>query len=158
MRAAVERLTAHIALGLARHAGRHQHLAVEGAFSHRVVAVIGQIDRVVRAHMDTVRAVEHPFAPGAQQIAIGIKHCNRVLAAIEGIDPILPVDADRRAVTQRDFFRQFRPTLVDLEGEFPASELNRHAPLPCALGWPRAIIDRETQIRRAASAGLFLWR
>jgi len=110
MRAAVERLTAYIALGLARHAERHQHLAVEGAFSHRGVAVIGQIDRVVRAHMDTVRAVEHPFAPGAQQIAIGIKHGNRVLAAIEGIDPILPVDADRRAVTQRDFFRQFRPT------------------------------------------------
>ena len=80
--------------------------------------------------MDTVRAVEHPFAPGAQQIAIGIKHCNRVLAAIEGIDPILPVDADRCAVTQGNFVRQLRPIVVDLKGVLASPELNRHALSP----------------------------
>ena len=47
--AAVERLAAHEGLGLAGDAERHQHLAVERAFAHRVVAVIGQPDRVVRA-------------------------------------------------------------------------------------------------------------
>jgi hypothetical protein len=46
--------------------------------------------------MNAVRPAEHPFAPGAQQIPLGIEYCNRVLAAIEGINTILPVDADRR--------------------------------------------------------------
>jgi len=46
-----------------------------------------------------VRTAEHPFAPGAQQIAFGIEHRNRMLAAIEGINALLPVDPDRGAVT-----------------------------------------------------------
>jgi hypothetical protein len=52
--------------------------------------------------MDAARPVEDAFAPGPQQIAFGIEKGGRVLTAIEGIDPILPVDADRRAVAQRD--------------------------------------------------------
>ena len=48
--------------------------------------------------MNAVRPVKHPFAPGAQQIAFGIEDRDRMLAAIEGVDPILPVDADRGAV------------------------------------------------------------
>jgi hypothetical protein len=86
--------------------------------------------------MDAVRTAEHPLAPGAQQIAFGIEHGDRVLAAIESIDPILPVDPDRRAVAQCDLLRHLRPILVDLERVFAASELNCHAssPLCCALG------------------------
>jgi hypothetical protein len=99
----VERLAAHEGFGLAGDAQRHQHLAVEGAFAHRVVAVIGQPDRIVRPYnMDAVRPVEDAFAPGPQQIAFGIEDGDRVLTAIEGIHPILPVDADRRAIAQRD--------------------------------------------------------
>src|SRR5215472_14471890 len=78
----------------------------------------------------TVRPGEEPLAPGSQQIALGVEHRDRVLAAIESVDPILPIDADRSAVTQGDFFRRLRPILVDLEAPLPASELNRHAPLP----------------------------
>src|SRR5215472_17667631 len=78
----------------------------------------------------TVRPGEEPLAPGSQQIAVGIEHRDRVLAAIESVDPILPIDADRSTVTQGDFFRRLRPILVDLEAPFAASELNRHAPLP----------------------------
>ncbi len=95
-----------------------------------MVAVIGQIDRVVRAHMDAVGAVEHAFAPGAQQVALGIENRDGVVAAVEGIDPVLPVDTDRRAVAQRDFLRHLRPILVDLEGVLAAAELNRHVPSP----------------------------
>jgi hypothetical protein len=83
--------------------------------------------------MDAVRPVEDAFAPGPQQIAFGIEDGDRVLTAIEGIDPILSVDADRRAVAQRDFLRHLRPILVDLEGVLAASELNRHAPSPLWL-------------------------
>jgi hypothetical protein len=133
MGAAVERLAAHIRLGLAGDAEGHQHFAVERAFAHRVIAVVGQPDRIVRAHMDAVGPVEHPFAPGAQQIALGIEDRDRMLAAIEGVDPVLAVDADRRTVTQRDFLRHLRPILVDLEGVLAASELNRHASSPSSL-------------------------
>ena len=63
-----------------------------------MVAVVRQPDRVVRAHMDAVRPVKDALSPGAQQIALGIKDRDRMLAAIEGINAILPVDADRRAV------------------------------------------------------------
>jgi len=126
----MERLTAHIGLGLAGDAQGHQHLAVERAFAHRMVAVIGQPDRVVGAHMHTVGPVNHAFAPSAQQIAVGIEHGDRMLAAIEGVDPVLAVDADRGAVTERDFVRHLRPILVDLEGVFATAELNRHASSP----------------------------
>jgi hypothetical protein len=44
-----------------------------------------------------------------------------VVAAVEGIDPILLVDADRRAVAQCDFLRHLRPILVDLKGVLAAS-------------------------------------
>src|SRR5260370_29185749 len=127
------RLAGHIGLGLAGDAESHQHLAVERAFAHRVVALIGQIDRIVRTHMDAVRPAEYAFTPGAQKIALGIEYCDRVLAAIERIDPILPVDADRRAITKSDFLRHFRPVLVDLEGVLTAPQLHRHASLPSTV-------------------------
>ena len=109
----MEGLATHIGLGLAGDAEGHQHLAVERAFAHRVVAVVGQINRVVRTHVDPVRPAEHPFAPGAQQSAFGIEHGDGVLAAIEGIHPVLPVDADRCAVSEDDFRRHLRPNLID---------------------------------------------
>jgi len=95
-----------------------------------MVAVIGQKDRIVGADMDAVGPVKYPFAPGAQQIAFGIEDGDRVLAAIEGIDPILLVDADRCAVTQGNFVRQLRPIVVDLKGVLASPELNRHALSP----------------------------
>ena len=98
-----------------------------------MVAVVGQPDRVVGSHMDAVRPAEDTLAPGAQQIALGIEDRDRVLAAIEGVDPVLAIDAARRAVTEGDFLRHLRPILVDLEGVLAASELNRHAPLPSSL-------------------------
>src|SRR6516165_11777493 len=101
--------------------------------------------------MDAVRAAEHPFTPGPQQVPLGIEHRNRVLAAIEGINAILPVDADRGAVAECEFLRHFRPVLLDFEGVFAFSELNRHAsssPLCSALPRDRDL-THETQIRRA---------
>ena len=62
--------------------------------------------------------------------AVGVKHRDRVLAPVEGIDALLAVDADRGAVTQRDFLWHLRPILIDLEGVFATSELNCHASSP----------------------------
>src|ERR1700730_7316551 len=151
---AVEWLAAHKGLGLARDAEGHQHLAVEGTLAHGVDAVIGQPDRVVRTHMNAMRPVKDPFAPCPQQIAFGIEDGDRMLAAIEGIDPILPVDADRCAVAQGDFVRHLRPILVDLEGVLAASEPNRHAssPLCCAM-WPSGYHSHGNANQASAARG-----
>jgi hypothetical protein len=42
-----------------------QYFAIEGAFADRVVAVIGQEERVVRRHVNAVRALEDALAPGS---------------------------------------------------------------------------------------------
>ncbi len=93
--AAVERLAAHIGRGLAGDAEGQQHPALEGAFAHRVVAVIGQKHGVVRGHVDAVRPVKDALAPGAQEVAVAVEHHHRVRAAAEGIDVVVPVDPDR---------------------------------------------------------------
>ena len=108
--AAVERLAAHIGRRLAGDADRQQHLAVEGALADRVVAVVGQPDRLVRRHVDAVRPREDALAPGAQQVAVAVEHEHRVLAAVEGVDVVVLVDADRRDIgVELHAGRQFRP-------------------------------------------------
>ena len=86
-----------------------QYLAVQCAFAHGVVAVIGAIQRLVRADMQPVRPVEQVFAPGIQQVAVAVEHDHRVLAAIEDIDPVLRVDRHRRDILEGPAGRQFRP-------------------------------------------------
>ena len=94
MGAAVERLAAHVRSRLAGQAERHQHLAVQRALTNRVVAVIGQPHRVIRPHVQAVRAGKQPLPPGAQEIAGAVEHDHRVLAAVEYIDVVAAIDAD----------------------------------------------------------------
>jgi hypothetical protein len=125
-----------------------------------VVAVVGQVNRVVPAHVDAVRLhagpAKYALAPGPQEIAFGIEHRNRMLAAIKGIDPVLTVDPDRGDIAEHDLVGQLRPILVDLEAPFTASELYRPASPPLGPSSSARIIVTETQIRRARSAGVFL--
>ena len=100
MGAAVERLAAHVGRRLAGKADGQQHLAVGGALAHRVVAVVGAVEIVVRVDVQPVRAVEQPFAPASDEAAVAVQHHHRVLAAIEHIDAVLAVDRDRRDVGQ----------------------------------------------------------
>src|SRR6266852_2371667 len=135
MGAAVERLAAQERRPLAGDPQRHQHLAVERAVPHRVVAVIGQPDRVVRRDMDAMRPAEHAFAPGAQEIAGFVEDRDRVVAAVEGVDIVMAVDADRGAIAEHDVVRDLRPILLDLEAPLAAAEPFRH-------GFPPAIARR----------------
>jgi hypothetical protein len=103
--------------------------------------------------MDAVWPAEHAFTPGAQKIALGVEYSHRVLTAVEGINPILPVDTDCSAIAQGDFLGHLRPILMNVEGVFAASELNRHAPSPSSFAFASSdILDKETQIRRALRA------
>ena len=66
VRAAVERLAAHIGRRLAGDTDLEQHLAVERAFAHKMAAVVGQVDRIVWTHMDAVSPRILAFAPRTQ--------------------------------------------------------------------------------------------
>jgi hypothetical protein len=123
----MKRLAAHIGLRLSGDADLQQHPAVEGAFAHKMTAVIGQPDRVVRPHMNSVRPRILAFAPGAQEIAVAVEDADRVSAAAEGVDIVAPVDADGRDIGVEFITgRQFRPVLEDLVAEAVGSENDRH--------------------------------
>ena len=80
-----------------------------------MVAIVGQPDRVVRRHVDAVRAHENAFAPGPQEIAFAIKHVHRVLAAVKGVDVVVLVDPDRCDIgIEGPTFGQFGPVVDDL--------------------------------------------
>src|SRR5215470_1597370 len=134
MRAVVERLAAHKGRRLAGYAQGQQHAPVEHAMPHRVVAVVGQPDRVVGRDMDAVRLAMGPgkdaFAPGAQQVTVPVEHRDGMLAAIEGVDIVLAVNADRRDIAEYDLVRDLRPVFLDLEGPFADAEPLRHHFLP----------------------------
>jgi len=59
-------------------------------------AIVGQVDRIVWAHMDAVRPNVLTLAPGTQKIAVAVEDDDRVLAARKAIDIVLSIDADRR--------------------------------------------------------------
>ncbi len=104
-----------------------EHPSLEGAFAHGVVAVIGQKDRVVRGHVDAVRAVKHALAPRAQEMAVAVEHHHRVRAAAEGIDVVVPVDPDRGNVgVELPALGQLGPIVDDLVAEAVGSENDRH--------------------------------
>ena len=89
MGAAVERLAAHIRLWPVRDADRQQHLAVDRALAHGVVAVIGAIEIVVGVDVQPMGAVEQAFAPAPEEIALAVQHHHRMGAAVEDVDAVL---------------------------------------------------------------------
>jgi hypothetical protein len=129
----VERLAAHIRRRPARNPECQQHLALERALPDRVVGIVGQPDRVVRPHVQPVRAREHPLAPGPDKIAVPIEHDHRVLAAVEHIDPVLPVRPDPADLLEPPTRRQLAPPLDRLVP--PLALAQRHVRPPSPV-WP----------------------
>src|SRR5262252_2240053 len=95
-----------------------------------MAAIVGQEERIVGCHMDTVRPWILPLAPGAQKIALPIEHHHRVLAAVEHVDAILAVDPDGGDLLERPPVGQFCPGGVDAVFELVASHDHWPPPLP----------------------------
>src|SRR5215472_4840771 len=53
-----------------------------------------------------------------------------MVAAIEGVDVILAVDPDRRAIAEHDLVWDLRPALLDLERPLAAAERHGHRVSP----------------------------
>src|SRR6185437_1347062 len=100
--------------------------AIEAAFAHRMVAVIGAPDRLVRPHVDAVRAMEQPLAPRGEEIALAIEDDHRVGAAIEDVDAVAMIDGDPRDLLQRPAVGQPAPALRDAIEEATGPERHRH--------------------------------
>ncbi len=130
MRAAMERLAAHVRGGLVGDADCQQHLTVGRALAHRVVAVVGTVEVIVGVDMQSVRAAEQPLAPALDEGAVAIEYDHRVLAAIEHIDPILAVDRDRGDVAQVPSVGELGPVLDHPIAMFARTQNGRHSPLP----------------------------
>jgi hypothetical protein len=125
--ATVKRFAAHIGGRFAGDADGQQDLAVQRALANGMVSVVGQPDRVVRRHEHAVRPRENALAPGAQQVALAVEHAHRMLTAIEGVDVVVLVDADRRDIgIELHAGRQFRPVVGNLIAIAVCSEHDRH--------------------------------
>jgi hypothetical protein len=123
----MERLAAHIGRRLAGDAESQQHLAVERAFTDRMVAVICQENRVVRRHVDAVGTLEDALPPRPQEISVAVEHDHRVFAAIEAVDIVVFVDPDRRDIgIEGPAIRQFGPVVNDLVTKAVRPEYYRH--------------------------------
>src|SRR5271154_6417670 len=87
MSALVEWRPAHRLGRLAANTDGHQHLPVEGAFSHRVVEDIGEPHGVIRTYGNAMGARKHKLvAPAMKEFAAAIEHDDGSLAAIEQVD------------------------------------------------------------------------
>ena len=110
-----------------------------------MIAVIGQPDGVVRRHVDAVRTLEDALAPRAQEIAGAVEHAHRVLAAVERIDIIVPVDTDRGDIgVEFHARRQLGPPVIDFIAIAIRPEYDRHgisSPLPALQIWFTPIIE-----------------
>src|SRR5688572_31985305 len=110
MRAAVERLAALIRRRLSRNPNGHEYPAVQCALAHRVVAVVGEKDRVVRPDGRAVRPFEDAVAPGAQKIAVPIEHDDRMFSAREAVNLIFVIHGYGGDFMKRPIVRQLAPT------------------------------------------------
>ena len=111
MGAAMERLAAHERRRLVRDADGQQHLAVDSAFAHGVVAVVGAIEIVLGVDVQPMRAAEQAFAPALDEIAVAVEHHHRMGAAVEDIDAVVAVDRDGGDVGEIPAVRQLCPVL-----------------------------------------------
>src|SRR5262245_19563687 len=74
-----------------------QGFAVEGKFLDPVVAVLADIEAVIRPDAEVVRIAElarpvSPAAPDAEDLALGIEDLNPVVATVGHEDPVALVD------------------------------------------------------------------
>src|SRR5712672_3608358 len=99
-----------------------------------MAAIIGQIDRIVRPHMNAVRPRILALAPRAQEVALAIEYHDRVFPAVENIDVVVGADPDRPDLLEGPSVRQLRPILDDAVLEIAGANNDRHAGLsPDAL-------------------------
>jgi hypothetical protein len=98
-------------------AQRHQQLALGAELEHLVIAAIGHPHVAVAIGPQEMRRLEHPLAPGAQELAVLVeRHDGHRLVAMEDVDvAVAGVDVDAGGATPGfHSIRERRPVLDDL--------------------------------------------
>src|SRR5450631_2298204 len=127
MRATVERLAAHELRGLARSAEGQQDLAVQRALANRVIPVVGQEHGSVGRHVQTVRARKQTLTPGTQEIALAVEYHHRMVAAVEDVNIVLFVNADRPDLAHDHAGGNARPVIELFKTVVTLTNCNGHS-------------------------------
>ena len=80
--------------------------------------------------VQAVRTVEYPFTPGAQEAAVAIEDDHRVRTAIEHVDIVVAIDADRTHVAVPPAGGQLPPALGNLIAKRAFTQNDAHALAP----------------------------
>ena len=120
--------------GLPGGAEGQKDLAVQCALANCVVPVVGQKHGFVGRHVQAVRARKQTLAPGTQKITLSVENHHRMVAAVEDVNVVLFVNADRSDLTHDHAGGNPRPiielliaivTLTDCNGHLSPSWLFR---------------------------------
>jgi hypothetical protein len=132
MSATVERLAALIRRALTGNADSREHFSIESAFAHRVIAVIGEKNRIVRPDCGAVCAFENTLTPGTQIITLTIENDDRMLSPGKTINTIVSIHGNAGHFFEFPIAGQLAPFFDDLETVFTAAQNHRHVNLPHA--------------------------
>src|SRR6266511_3918112 len=109
MRAAIKRFAALIGRRLSRNSDRQKNFSIQGAFADRVIAVIGQKNRLLRSDGRAVRPLENAVPPRPQQITIAVEDDHWMFAAGETIDLIFVIHGHGGDFMKGPIVRQLSP-------------------------------------------------
>src|SRR5437588_2038229 len=138
VRAPVERQAAAERRRSAGDSDGEQDCSIERALADGVVAVVCEVDRVVRAHRHGVGPREEALAPGALEASVTVEDDHRVRAAGEHKDAVAAVHPDAGDLLKGPPLGEPGPVLHHLE-EILAAPHARHGPPHAASG--RAEVD-----------------
>ena len=82
-----------------------------------MVAVVGEVDAIVRPHGDPVGPGVDTLAPRTEEIPVLVEHDHRVLAPVENVYVFLGVHANGGAFFERPTVGERAPTLFYLISE-----------------------------------------
>ena len=128
MRAPVERLAAVERRRSAGTSDGEQDRSLERALPDGVVAVVGEVDRVVRAHRHRVGPREEALAPGALEASVAVEDDHGVRAAGEHKDAVSAVHPDAGDLPEGPPLGEPGPVLYHLEDELAAAHPRHGSP------------------------------
>ena len=105
-----------------------QNVAVQRAFAHGMVAVVGAEDVAVGRHGNAVGAGKDALAPGLKEVAVLVEHNHRVVAAIEGVHVVVGVATHGGHLPEGITGGQLAPALLNFVGELTFSNSNHWYP------------------------------
>lgn len=91
-----------------------------------VAAFVGAPDRAIGRAVNCMRTLEQRVAPGSGKAAVTVEDDDRMAAAVEHVDAIVPINRDAADVGEVPAVRHLRPVRLHTVGEVTASDDRIH--------------------------------